>query len=233
MRTSRSSATSRTVRAIGPTWARTPNGLAGHAGTRPYVGLIPGRPQNPHGMRIEPPPSVPRASGTIPAASAAELPPLDPPAVRVTSHGLRVTPSSGPWVTPFQPNSGVVVLPTATAPLRASAATEGASTSQSWSGSTAFEPRSVGHPAVSSTSLIATGTPSSSPAGSPRDQRAWDRAAASRARSASTRRNALTAGSVRAIRSSAASSASRGESAPLRKSSRSAVASGIPGTREA
>ena len=136
--------------------------------------MIPGSPQKPHGIRIDPPPSVPRASGTIPAASAAELPPLDPPAVRVTSHGLRVTPSSGPWVTPFQPNSGVVVLPTATAPLRASAATDGASTSHARSGSTAREPRSVGHPAVSSTSLIATGTPSSSPAGSPRDQRAWE-----------------------------------------------------------
>ncbi len=54
VRTSSSSATSRTERAMGPTWARTPNGLAGHAGTRPYVGLMPGSPQKPHGIRIEP-----------------------------------------------------------------------------------------------------------------------------------------------------------------------------------
>ena len=41
---------------------------------------MPSRPQKPHGMRIEPPPSVPSASGTMPAASAAALPPLEPPA---------------------------------------------------------------------------------------------------------------------------------------------------------
>src|SRR3954471_24742936 len=62
-------------------------------------------------MRMEPPPSVPSASGTMPDARAAELPPLDPPGVRAGSHGLRVTPVSGLSVTPFQPNSGVVILP--------------------------------------------------------------------------------------------------------------------------
>jgi hypothetical protein len=105
-----------TVRAIGPKWATVPYGLAGHAGTRPKVGLIPGSPQKLQGMRIDPPPSVPSASGTIPPASAAALPPLEPPAVRAGSQGLRVTPVSGLSVTPFQPNSGVVVLPGSTAP---------------------------------------------------------------------------------------------------------------------
>ena len=43
-------------------------------------------------MRIDPPPSLPWASGNMPAATAAAAPPLDPPGVRVGSHGLRVIP---------------------------------------------------------------------------------------------------------------------------------------------
>ena len=50
-------------------------------------------PQNEAGMRIEPPASVPTASGQIPAKSAAALPPLLPPGVRSRFHGLRVTPA--------------------------------------------------------------------------------------------------------------------------------------------
>ena len=180
------------MRAIGPTWETGPNGLAGQAGTRPNVGLRPGRPQNAHGIRIEPPPSVPSASGTIPDASAAELPPLEPPAVVAGSHGLRVTPVSALSVTPFQPSSGVVVLPGSTAPERRSEATTGASSSHGPAGSIAREPRSVGQPRVTSRSLIATGTPSSGPAGSPRLQRASEARASACAASASTRQNALT-----------------------------------------
>ena len=40
-----------------------PNGDNGQAGTRPKVGFSPTMPQKPAGMRIEPPPSVPRCSG--------------------------------------------------------------------------------------------------------------------------------------------------------------------------
>ncbi len=43
-------------------------------------------------MRIEPPPSLACAIGTIPAATAAAEPPLEPPAVRPVSQGLRVGP---------------------------------------------------------------------------------------------------------------------------------------------
>jgi hypothetical protein len=43
-------------------------------------------------MRIDPPPSLPWAIGTTPAATAAAEPPLDPPEVRSRSHGLRVAP---------------------------------------------------------------------------------------------------------------------------------------------
>src|ERR687891_1386638 len=137
---------------MGPACDSSPNGLGGHWGTRAKVGLSPTTPQKAAGMRIEPPPSVPTASGTIPAASAAPLPPLEPPAARVGSHELRVGGSSGPSVTAFQPNCGVVVLPTITAPFRRSAATTGASSSGAPGGS-AGEPRRVGQPSVRNTSF--------------------------------------------------------------------------------
>lgn len=103
-------------------------------------------PQKDAGIRTEPPPSVPIDSGPAPSATAAALPPLDPPAVRDRSYGLRVTPLSGESVTPFQPNSGVVVLPIRTAPFSRSRATAGASSVQGPAGSTVREPRRVGPP---------------------------------------------------------------------------------------
>jgi hypothetical protein len=41
-------------------------------------------------MRIEPPPSPPRATGTIPEATATAEPPLEPPGEKPVRHGLRV-----------------------------------------------------------------------------------------------------------------------------------------------
>src|SRR5215470_7156941 len=73
-------------------------------------------PQSADGTRMEPPPSVPTASGPSPAATAAPAPPLEPPAVRDGSHGFRVGPNSRLSVTPLCPNSGVFVLPTVMAP---------------------------------------------------------------------------------------------------------------------
>jgi hypothetical protein len=173
-------------------------------------------PVNAAGMRTEPPPSVPSDSGPIPSATAAALPPDDPPDVRSGSHGLRVTPVSGESVTPFQPSSGVVVRPTTTAPCSRSRATAGASTSHGPAGSIVREPRSVGRPRVSSRSLTDVGTPSIRPAGSPACQRFSDSRAASSALSASTRQNALTAPSCVAIRSSASCVASTGDRSPAR-----------------
>src|SRR5437868_6298094 len=43
-------------------------------------------------MRIEPPPSVACAAGTIPAATATDDPPEEPPDDRLRSQGLRVRP---------------------------------------------------------------------------------------------------------------------------------------------
>ena len=60
--------------------------------TRPREGLRPTRPQAAAGIRIEPPPSLAWASGTIPAATAAAEPPLDPPGERSRSHGFRAGP---------------------------------------------------------------------------------------------------------------------------------------------
>src|SRR4029078_3080119 len=106
------------------------------------------------------------------AATAA--PPLEPPGVFSGFQGLRVMPVSGEPVTPFQPNSGVVVLPSNTAPSSSSRATVGASSSQACFGSTALEPRSVGQPLVISRSLTVAGTPSTRPCGRPLAQRSSD-----------------------------------------------------------
>src|SRR5204863_2755805 len=59
---------------------------------RPRDGLSPTSPQALAGIRIDPPPSLACAAGTIPAATAAADPPLDPPGEREASHGLWVGP---------------------------------------------------------------------------------------------------------------------------------------------
>src|SRR4051794_10161237 len=74
-------------------------------------------------MRIDPPPSDAVANGMMPAATAADEPPLEPPGVRLTSHGLRVTPKTLVFVKLSVPNSGLAVLPTGTAPAARSRAT--------------------------------------------------------------------------------------------------------------
>src|SRR3954471_5161266 len=73
-------------------------------------------PQQLAGMRIDPPPSLPNASGPSPEAIAAAAPPLDPPHVFDRSQGFRVTPKMGLSVSGLCPNSGVVVLPSRIAP---------------------------------------------------------------------------------------------------------------------
>src|SRR5437762_8695721 len=77
---------------------------------RPKVGFSPKMPAHEAGIRMEPPPSVPIASGPSPAATAALAPPLEPPGVRSRFHGLRVMPNSRLWVAPIQPKAGVLVL---------------------------------------------------------------------------------------------------------------------------
>ena len=78
-------------------------------------------------MRIEPPPSLPCATGQRPAAVAAAAPPLEPPGVRATSHGLRQSPFSSDSVVAMVPNSGVFVLPSTMNPAARSRRTTAAS----------------------------------------------------------------------------------------------------------
>ena len=61
-------------------------------GMTPEDGIKPTTPQLAAGIRILPPPSVACAMGTMPAATAAAAPPLDPPALYSLFQGLRQTP---------------------------------------------------------------------------------------------------------------------------------------------
>src|SRR4029453_10913238 len=94
---------------------------------RPYEALWPKIPANDAGIRIDPPPSVPMASGPRPAATAALAPPLEPPGVRSRFHGVRGIPNSRLWVAPIQPIIGVLVLPSWIAPAARIRSTIGAS----------------------------------------------------------------------------------------------------------
>ena len=60
--------------------------------TRPREGLRPTSPHMAAGIRIDPPPSLALAAGTMPEATAAAAPPEDPPGLWSVSHGLRVGP---------------------------------------------------------------------------------------------------------------------------------------------
>ena len=80
-------------------------------GIRPGVGRRPTRLQNAAGLRTLAPRSEPSANGSIPAATAAAAPPLEPPGVFVRSYGLRVAPKTALNVCEPAPNSGVFVLP--------------------------------------------------------------------------------------------------------------------------
>src|SRR5919106_406764 len=99
--TSSNAAPSATVRAIGPSVTNPAHWYpkCGASDTRPRAGLMPNRPQQDAGMRIEPPPSLPWATGSNPAAIAAAAPPLDPPGVTDVSHGFRHAPFSTDSVT--------------------------------------------------------------------------------------------------------------------------------------
>ncbi len=72
---------------------------------------------------MEPPPSVPVAAGQMPAATAAALPPLDPPDENSRFHGFKVGPVSLGSVVTLSPNSGMLVFPKMTKPASRSRAT--------------------------------------------------------------------------------------------------------------
>src|SRR6202023_3810303 len=92
---SSSAALSRTERVIAcpPPAPFHPSPKSGPMGLRARVGFRPNRPQHEAGTRIEPPPSVACAIGSMPAATAAAAPPLEPPALCAGFQGLRVGPN--------------------------------------------------------------------------------------------------------------------------------------------
>ena len=74
---------SRSVRVIGPGWSwEWLSGRIPRSGSTPRVGLIVDVPQSAEGMRSDPAVSVPVAAGVVREASAAPLPPLEPPGPR-------------------------------------------------------------------------------------------------------------------------------------------------------
>jgi hypothetical protein len=73
-------------------------------------------PHSAAGWRMEPPVSVPSAQGARPAATAAALPPLDPPGTRSRSHGLRTGPKAEFSFDEPMANSSWFVLPRSVTP---------------------------------------------------------------------------------------------------------------------
>ena len=73
-------------------------------------------PHSAAGWRIEPPVSVPSAHGALPAATAAALPPDEPPGTRVRSHGLSAGPKAEFSFDEPIANSSWLVLPSSGAP---------------------------------------------------------------------------------------------------------------------
>src|SRR4030088_1729425 len=88
-----------------------PSPRSGPIGLRARVGFNPNTPDAEAGMRIEPPPSLACATGTMRAATAGAAPPDDPPVGGPQFHGLRVGPNSRDSVVGNMPNSGVELLP--------------------------------------------------------------------------------------------------------------------------
>ena len=111
--TSSNAAESRTVRVTANSTEKPPqrSPRPGPKEQRPRVVLRPTRPHIAAGPRIEPPPSLACAAGTMPAATAAAEPPLEPPAVWVRFHGLRVGPKARGSDDGRSPSSGVLVRP--------------------------------------------------------------------------------------------------------------------------
>ncbi len=197
--TDRARARSPTLRASGPEMPSASQWFSfGQAGTRPRLGRSPTTPQNDAGLRSEPPMSEPSASGTIPAASAHAAPPLDPPALRVGSTGLRVVPKTVLNVWLPAANSGTFVFPIGTAPARRIRSTTRSSCVGTLSRSSG-EPYVVSHPATSWVSLNAHGSPCSGPRSSYGVRSAS--LAPSRARSSSRETIAFSWGLRSAIRS--------------------------------
>ena len=168
-------------------------------------------------MRIDPPPSLPVAMGSSPPATAAAVPPDDPPGVRAWPQGLRVVPCSSVDVQLMPPNSLAAVCAARTAPDARNRVTDVWSCSATRS--LKITDASVdGQSFTRSSSFTPNGTP---PNGSDTSAR-W---AASRARSKSVKLKALSGESPMAAMQ--ASRASSGETCLARNASTRLHASSI------
>ena len=211
---SNSAAVSRTLRLTQSSMARPLSGSpeTGPAGTRPRVGFKPTRPQAAAGIRIEPPPSLACAMGRMRAATADAAPPLEPPALRVTSHGLRVGPCRSDSQVGLKPNSGVGVVPMVTSPARRKRRINSLSAWDIKPSQSLLPMRKVEPAACTPISLIRKGTPVNGPSGRP----------SSRARSACSERSLITqlsSGLSASMAPSASSFSSRGVISRRRTSS--------------
>ena len=159
--------------------------------------------------------SLPCATAPMPAATAAEAPPEDPPGVTPASQGFRVRPCSALSVNQRQEKAGVLVRPMITAPARRRFATTGLSSAAMLSRK-ATTPLLLGRPRWSALILVVTGTPASGPSASPRARAASTAPAASSASRSKVSTTALIAGLAASCRSSALNAASRAETPPRR-----------------
>src|SRR5947207_2079474 len=115
---SRMAAVSRTERVTTCSWM-SPAYMSPSSGpndVRARVGFRPTRPHSLAGMRIDPPPSLACATGTIPDATAAAEPPLDPPVECSVFQGFLDAPWASGSHVGTMPSSGVLLLPTNTKP---------------------------------------------------------------------------------------------------------------------
>src|SRR6266481_6851628 len=105
-------AVSRTERVSTPSMASPPRNSPrpGPHEIRPRDGFSPTRPHSLAGIRIDPPPSLACAAGTIRDATAAAEPPLEPPLECERFHGLCVAPYASGSVVVQAPSSGTLVL---------------------------------------------------------------------------------------------------------------------------
>ena len=161
-----------------------------------------------------PPVSLPRLAAENPAATAAALPPLDPPGTREVSSGLRVGPNAEFSVLEPIANSSRFVLPTITAPAAASRVTTVASYG-GFQPSRILDEHVVGTPRVHMLSFSAIGTPASAPTGRPLDTDSSMACAVARADSSVTRLNAWISPSRSPIRARCSSSTLVADIAPV------------------
>ncbi len=135
---------------------------------RDRVGLRPTIPQQDAGARIEPNPSEACAMGSMRAPTAAAAPPLEPPEMRVVSHGLFVGPKSAGSQVRERPSSHEFVRPKITRPARLSRRTCSLSAAAAGASAKKREPRVTFTPASQPPrSFRRNGTPRNGPSGSP------------------------------------------------------------------